>query len=838
MTASIEDVIDLTQAIRKDIRGLASSRRVGMELLSLGRFVGKVEGLVESLHELIQVGRGGPSDRRSARSSDVTQECSEEYVDGQRQDDVPSTPLLQSTSSVSQLLHGSPLPSEERPSADLDDIVEAVENVKEVVSFIERQGSVERLLLLEENRELLKVAASDLGYSITTFEPLLQWLPDDIGDDYWNIQKQLKELGFFADPDAVLAIQETLHGLVLHFCGYMSDDSIKELLSKTLLMIFYEEHPVWRASSTDQHDSERGNELQWMMDNSLSLYQAALMQKAGGDYSVHLQYLLMARGMNMLVWDLIRKSSDAGRALYERHQKHADEQSCILQEPGILQTRLERAIRLDAMCEDMILETIESSTFLITQQQIDEALEHVSESMHDIFEIVQDNSSETLVWTAQTANKMSCYISSTLVESETSSDRQERAMSFLLLASMIDYQASAQPEVLVESRMPEKVLQCLECSPTPATRAALLGACKTMFRDKSCRKLLQDHRAGLLILLRFLTSPVALVKRNAARALSNYCIQDEHLKILAHRMGATQSLLALVERGDVLGQEAATSTIANLAANCPSVQSEIGNSGNPFTILVRLIQIHVEKPVKRSSLVLRNAARAIQNLTGRVNLNRLKAVDAGAIPLLERLLLLDGIEPRSSASVALCNLTKCSFAQDVGISSTGISALLDVLADHQTPPVAKTGALFAAKHAVSRLNTSSATHSLASIELRDEHLEALVGFLEDARKEIKSSAASIIGTLCQCRTARVPKCFVRKGALNPLISMLENTETSRSARFALGAMSSNDQEIHGMIQKSVSAAEPSSQEDIYEISSKPGEGFQKTASNPTVIETW
>ena len=816
MTPSIEDVIDLTQRIRKDIRSLASRRRIGVELLSLGRFVGKVEGLVEALYESVNLGE------MERLSSHHRGDSSDEYYTS-----VTSPgPLLQSTSSVSQLLPSQSL--EEQPAADLDDIVEAVENVKEVVSFIERQGSVERLLLLEENRELLKVAASDLGYSITTFEPLLQWLPNDISDDYWNIQKQLKELGFYADPDAVLAIQDTLNGLVLHFCGYVSEESVRELVSKTLVMILHEETPVWK----NQEEGMEQNGVMWMMANISALYQAALMQKASGDYSVYFQYLLMARGISMLMWDFICRSSEMGKELYRTCMMKR--WSCS-EDKGFSQIRLEKEMCLEYAYGDSIAEGIESSDFLRTIQQIEESLEQITQSMEGIFAMVGRDSAESNIWSVQIAKEVSSYMSSTLVESDGCLDRQDRAICILLLASMIEHQAELCPEALVESQMPEKVLQCLETSPTPTTRAALLATCKTMFRDTACRKTLHDHRAGLLILLRFLTSPVALVKRNAARALSNYCIQDEHLKILAHRMGATQSLLSLMERSDVLGQEAAASTMANLAANCPSVQTEIGSNGNPFTVLLHLIKLHADKPMKRSSRVLGHAARAIQNLTGRVNLNRLKAVDAGAIPLLERLLHFEGVEPRSSAAVALCNLTRCSFAQDVEISSSGISALLDILADKDTQYLAKTGALLAAKHAVSRMRLSDNIQSLASIELRDEHLEALVAFLDDSRKDIQSSAAAIVGTLCQCRTARVPKCFVRKGALNPLITMLQSKETSRSAKYALGAMSSTDQEIQGMIQKSVSAAEERSQGGIPRVN--PSEIFQRTASNPAVIET-
>lgn len=810
MTASIEDVIELTQRIRKDIRALASSRRIGMELLSLGRFVGKVEGLVESLHECV--------DFRGALKVDHT---SKSHM-GDHTGTAPPSPLLQSSSNVSQLLASPSV--EEQPVADLDDIIEAVENVKEVVSFIERQGSVERLLLLEENRELLKVAASDLGYSITTFEPLLQWLPNDSSDDYWNIQKQLKDMGFFADPDAVLAIQETLNGLVLHFCGYMNGQTIRELLSKTLVMIFHEENPYgWRRGDQDGTACD-DNGVVWMVDNISSLYQASLMQKASGDYSVYFQYLLMARGISMLVWDCIYKYGGedvvCGVGVVNPQEERGDCQAYLEEE---------LCVEHDSGNIDRI---IKSSEFIMITQQIEEALEQMTLCLSGIFDMVGRDSPK---WTVQNAMSVSTYISSTIIENDAYSDSQDRAVCLLLLASMIDHQAGACPEVLVESRMAEKVLQCLETSPTPTTRAALLSACKTMFRDKSCRKSLHDHRAGLLILLRFLTSPVALVKRNAARALSNFCIQDEHLKILAHRMGATQSLLALVERGDVLGQEAATSTIANLAANCPSVQSEIGSNGNPFAVLVQLMKTHTDKPVKRSANVLSNAARAVQNLTGRVNLNRLKAVDAGAIPVLERLLHFDGIEPRSSAAVALCNLTRCSFAQEIEISSSGISALLDVLAHENTPAIAKTGALLAARHAVSRLRVGDNIQSLVSIELRDEHLEALVAFLEDSRKDIQAAAAAIVGTLCQCRTARVPKCFVRKGALNPLISMLQSKETSKSAKYALGAMSSTDEEIQGMIQKSVSAAEGSSAEGRFDRSSSSSELL--VTSNPPVVGT-
>ena len=790
---SVEDVIELISQTRKNIRSIGSEHAVfvGKELLLLGRFLGKVESLVESLHEWTpqcRDGKGcGACDK--VKGMDL---ASPSKSGGLSQGDEEERALLQTLCSTGTNMLLSPGSSTlENPVADLEDIVDAVESVKEALAFVERQGSVERFLLLEENQELLKVAASDLGYSITTFEPLLAYLPDDVSEDYWTIQRQIQELGFYADPDAVNAGGDAVHGLILHFCGDLSHQKAMNLVLRVLQMLLEE---AISSKGTTAEMKELLRPVEWMMDNVASLYKAAMMQKASGDFSVYLEYLLMAQGIAVVVWGIFQ---NCDMSVSIQPCFHGWDEICpsleLLEKLGIpndlVLLKIEGPLKIDA--------------FLRSTCQIESELAESTSFIRPLLDTLTGS------WSQSTALTVSEYISESLITPEEEDDlvSHQRAISYLCLALAIEHQATQDTKPLIDAAIPDRVLSMLEFSPTPSTRAALLLACRTMFRDATCRASVSDPHAGLLIILRFLTSPVAQVRRNAAKALSNYCIKDEEMKILAHRMGATQSLLGLVKRGDILGQEAVAATIANLAANCTTIQQEMGNIGNPFAVLLGLLRSHTEKPRKGSSSVLQNVARAIQNLTGRVNLNRLKAVDAGAVPLLERLLYHDGSEPKSSAAIALCNLTKCTLSEDVEISVPGIIALLDISADlKRIQPMARTGALLACKHAVSRLDRKRELGILSSIELRNEHLEGLIGYLDDPRKDIRSSAARIIGILCQCRTERVTRCFVRKGILPSLISMLDHKETASSAEFALRVMSSNNEEIQSLIQKSMSVS--------------------------------
>jgi hypothetical protein len=287
----------------------------------------------------------------------------------------------------------------------------------------------------------------------------------------------------------------------------------------------------------------------------------------------------------------------------------------------------------------------------------------------------------------------------------------------------------------------------------------------------------------------------------------------------------------MMKRGDVLGQEAATATVANLAANSIKLQQEIGNLGNPFTILVNMVESHVEKPRKGSKMVLKNAARALQNLTGRVNVNRLKAVDVGAIPLMEKLLRLEGTEPRSSAAVALCNMTRCTLSDGFEISSQGIISLLDVMSEPRTTDIAKTGSLLAVKHAVSRMANAGNVAQLSSVEIREDHVDALIKFLQDNKVDIRCTASKVIGILCESRTERITKSFVRRGVLDPLVQMLQRHETASSAELTLDIISSNDNEAQSVL-RSLSARAHAVEKDV----ARGAGSFNLTRSDSSPIE--
>mmetsp|Transcript_6827 Transcript_6827/g.13574 ORF Transcript_6827/g.13574 Transcript_6827/m.13574 type:complete len:835 (+) Transcript_6827:117-2621(+) len=815
-TPTIEDVIELTANTRRRIRSLARTNRFGKELLCLGRFLGKVESLVGSLEESIAIGGGGERLKCQSPGGGELGCCGVEQTQCVC---VSSSSLLHSTSSLNQqhALFASMYSGDlEYPCADLEDIVDAVEGVKEAASATERQASVERFLLLEQNQEMLKVVASDLGYSITTFEPLLPLLPEDVNEDYWILQKQLTELSFFADPDAVTIANDAVNGVLLHYYGCMSDAAVSDVLTRMLLRLIDEDvHAA--LGDAPLH----GRCMEWTMENVSSLYKTAMVQKIAGDYSVYFQYLLLAQGIAVMLCnavppgDVVLGRLDVCFPGWTRDRQKSDHV-----------VAWERVFReedsLDAIDERVLHE------FVFTVKQIHSELESVESHVHCLRDIVMRHVSDESCpeWDAES---LAGLVGHRLI-GEDMQDAFHPVIS-LSVALLVEQQAMRKASLFAEAGIPEKMLSMLEYSTTPASRAAILMACRSLFRDSSCRESVHDRHGGLLILLRFLTSPVALVRRNAAKALGNYCINNEELKLLAHNMGGTASLFSMMKRGDVLGQEAATATVANLAANSIKLQQEIGNLGNPFTILVNMVESHVEKPRKGSKMVLKNAARALQNLTGRVNVNRLKAVDVGAIPLMEKLLRLEGTEPRSSAAVALCNMTRCTLSDGFEISSQGIISLLDVISEPRTTDIAKSGSLLAVKHAVSRMANAGNVAQLSSVEIREDHVDALIKFLQDNKVDIRCTASKVIGILCESRTERITKSFVRRGVLDPLVQMLQRHETASSAELTLDIISSNDNEAQSVL-RSLSARAHAVEKDV----ARGAGSFNLTRSDSSPIE--
>lgn len=336
LTTSLEDVVELTSAVRRNIR---RSRTRQKDCLTLCRFLCKIECLVESLGECVGEpgGRGEVMDHRpgdgeqeewchlscTPGSSGVGSPVLVGALQGEDERVTQSRasgggmreygrkvvlPYVRESVEEEEEEHATgllrSLSSCQRPVADLDDIVDAVESVVEAFSSIQRQSFLERLLLMEDNQEVLRVAASDLGYSISTMEPLLPWMPDDVAEDYEVLQRQLKNLFFFVDPDKAEDACILTDHLALHVVGDVGDEEMLAIVSVTVMRVLQEEigpDVVLRGGDEEEYLEGRFCLLDWLVSDVWKLWHAAMRQRTAGDHVSAFQYLLIAQ--SLIVWN-------------------------------------------------------------------------------------------------------------------------------------------------------------------------------------------------------------------------------------------------------------------------------------------------------------------------------------------------------------------------------------------------------------------------------------------------------------------------------------------------------------------------------------------------------
>eukprot|EP00890_Picochlorum_soloecismus_P005211 jgi/Picsp_1/5691/NSC_03050-R1_vacuolar armadillo repeat protein len=735
----VDEVVILSRTVRRSIRG--SKTRSG-DIERFNRYLGKVEVLVESLCEW------------------VDEEIKESLDDGGKVLQEEGWGMVARNRIGSACL--------EPPRADLEDIKEAIQSLDDAVSGIQKQSSFERLVLLEENQEILKVVATDLMYSLSTFEGLLPGLPEEVHDDYQLLKTQLENVSFSADCKVMEQVSGLLSCLVLHFCGSVADGEVLARMDVLVSKLMAEEGLIQGSSNLDEGDEWRSMRG-WVVNELCSLCESWERKKEDGDAVSCFQYQLIAHalaawGLQTGLFCLPPDQELDGwnrETLMCTEKRHMDTSGCV-------------------GSKDMDLLSMDDSSAGCLLINVEEALKDFIES-HPFMPILRELRGDA--WGVDA----SMAVRNGLIAIFDGTDSMS-VLSSYILPIMVENEAGRNPRILCEVKVHEILLALLESRHVSAPWEYTLLALRTLLRDQSCRSQIRDRKRGLHILLGFLTSSVPSVRRSACKALGNYCMRDPNMKCLAHKMGATQSLCNQLARNDTLGQEAATATLANLIASSEVIQTEFGHCYDNFTLIVGMLEFHLKRPKTESTVVLQHAARVIQNLTSRVNVNRMKAINAGVLGVLEKLLCLPEMETRSYSALALCNVTRCRMDKLSAISPKTIVNLMDIFQDRAFSDSVRNSSLIAVKHILLANKPEERDYQMRQVELIDSHLDALVGLLRSGKDQMRCAAAEVIELLCVTRSPRIRQVFVDKGAVTVLKTMLDQKACASVAESTLALL--------------------------------------------------
>jgi Armadillo/beta-catenin-like repeat len=361
------------------------------------------------------------------------------------------------------------------------------------------------------------------------------------------------------------------------------------------------------------------------------------------------------------------------------------------------------------------------------------------------------------------------------------------------------------------------LLTILETSHHVAIRTAAATAIRTLCRDPVARE--AAAAAGCLRpLARLLQSQRAGPRRAAARAFGNVIVAGEQYKREAvEKYSIHGSLIAMLRSDDALGQEAAALALANLAANSELVQAALGKTDvfNPLseilhhspslansttTTTTSYATISSSTCTASSSataaVAQHAAARAVRNLTSRVQFNRLKASAAGAVPGLVALLQSPDAAGRAVAASALATVMDgCSDAVSQAVSAGATTELLKILQEDSSL-ACRDAAACAVVHIVqanalqqqhSNSSTSTTTNTttttagtagtatvprdfeLISVGINTSALPALISLLSNGTPSGRHAAARLLVFLAKYKSKDV---VVAAGAVTHLVPLL------------------------------------------------------------------
>jgi hypothetical protein len=389
----------------------------------------------------------------------------------------------------------------------------------------------------------------------------------------------------------------------------------------------------------------------------------------------------------------------------------------------------------------------------------------------------------------------------TAVERAEGADPQGRTGALLLVAitvydsCMCDSGMKRGGEVHQNGHVFETLSTCLDMASSPLTRSMLLLSIREMLLLDGVLKdplSLQQSNGLMMSLVRFVDSLSPNVRRHCASALAAFFSKSPpEIRLTCHRMGISKRLILQlsVKQHDVLGHGASLAALGSMVTNQVAVDLTGRAGEDPFQVMVPLINMYLDMPIKGSEQVVRHATRLVYLLISKNAVGSYKALLSGAVPSMLRILgdhQHDGAT-RNFALLSLYQLSKVTSSpkEDCGWSTTGITSLLDALADSSSK-AARSAALLTLKHVLRN------HPELATVEVTNAHLRSLVQLLSHENDGVRSGAAAVIEQVLSRatgnRSPRMASCFARLGAEDVLKRMSTDGENDYEKTAADGAL--------------------------------------------------
>ena len=526
-----------------------------------------------------------------------------------------------------------------------DDISDAILSLSDSFSVIGRMSRIQSLIHAEDVRDELRATAHDLRGAVHTLSSpsIAPYLPPDAQEDLNLLQRQLLSLKFAsgARPHAVLAASHVVTAVTLH-----SVDPAVDVVGPV-------QHALGHVGLGSMSAAA------WVDEEVELLARAAvgaLTQTASIADPID-GFILVHTALALLEWHRLSSNTNGTDSV------HSIAPVTVLlstaqEKLHVIEDKIEYFDTYNALEDDEIKLKILCEALLGSSAQQQSATTTFTSFANN-----QDNQEEDCQSNdvhPSPGRELAQFKASILAN-----DLFERRTRLQATAAAVAIQA---------------LVHALDTTSHPLIRAATATALRTLCREPAWRQ--KAAGAGALRpLSRHLGSPHAAPRRAASKALSNLLITDEGMKKEAiEKFSVAQSLVAMLHSEDALGQEAAASALANLAANSESVQSAICRHCDVFTPLSEVLRNPMSLPATHVA-----AARAVKNLTSRVHANKMKAAHNGGIVsgLVGLIKSAQEGTTKAAALAALATLTDgCGEAITQALASGVCDTLVDILEEY------------------------------------------------------------------------------------------------------------------------------------------------------------
>jgi len=676
---------------------------------------------------------------------------------------------------------------------------------------------LQALFQAEDIRDGLKAAAADLRAAVGTLAPMQSYLPADAKEDFTVLERQLASMRLAARPLSIIAAQNLVCALTLdHERANLATPTAAVTGTPLATMspdTFSTTYSVQSALQTALSESGLASlSAELWLDNELAALSRGVLNnlEAGGEIdrqdpidAFHLSCAALAL-LKEAAMDRLYRSATEDRGC-NRSSSSSQEES-TKEEDAAWAKMVSENLHLggngagggaSVRVKSTISRSLLASKFCLTQKtriKLETALQSVEKFTHKNGSGVETLSIDdcqglcqalTLTPSLNTTEGAATNGNSTTHPSPAALLTQYKAA--VLLSYAAEHQGYTQ-KLLAAGAIPSLLIALENIHRTSITTAAAT-ALRTLCRDSTARE--TAAAAGCLHpLARLLQSPHAGPRRAAARAVGNIIVAGEQFKRDAvEKYSIPGSLIAMLRSDDALGQEAAALAIANLAANSEKVQIALGKT-DVFNPLSEILQTAMNMTTTPSMPSTYAAARAVRNLTSRVQFNRLKASAAGTVPgLVATLVHSQDPAGRAIAASALATVMDgCSDAVTQAVHAGGATELLKILKEDSSV-ACKDAAACALVHIVQANvlqydNGSARELNTASVGISTSALPALLVLLSHGTPSGRHAAARLIVFLAKFKSKDA---VVAAGAVTHLVPLLSAKHDSvrRQAATAL-----------------------------------------------------